>query len=325
VQVKASRHGRYRKLLIAPQSLAPIAPGLEAVFDALDQKRLQGLLSDAEFLGYGLITLLACRRRDAFQGHKTQKRESVALTTTSSRGFSLADFWQLLCSEELCRENLPVSSYQKILDQKISLDAFLNQIRFRGIPDSAHMALLKWLDHQYPLILMFHVPSASEVFELQKQGGRCISFLKSATELTAYHHDRDAISFVVHDLIHAHEFYSVPQRARQQIGFYHWLENIKHNPLLLKLQAESDGFLKSWEYVLSDMNSYCGHLLKTLEAAFVIHAGAGEGGLLWQSIVNTSDLAEDEKILFQKINSAEWNDADFLHLELVLERWFQSY
>jgi len=315
--MKASRHGRYRKHLLAPQSLLPIAPTLEIVFNNLDQKRQAGVLSDAEFLSYGLLTLLACRRLNAFQNDKTKHRAFPENDTTTrapvAAEFTLSDFWNLLCAH-----NLPVSSYEKILNQQITVYRFLNRIRFRGIPDSAQMALLKWLDNQYPLTLMFHVPSATEVFELQKQGGRCISFFKRACELTEFHHHRDTLSFTVHDLIHAHEFYANPQRARQQIGFYHWLDTIKNNPELLKLQTESAEFLERWEYVLSDMNSYCGHLLKTLNAAFAIYAHES----LWKSIVDSSDLAPQEKILFQKINSAVWNDADFLQLESVLEnRW----
>jgi len=322
---KASRHGRYRKLLLDPQNLLPAAQNLEVLFNTLDHKRQQGILSDAEFLSYGLFTLLACRRPDAFQSNKTKCKDSIEKESTplkpESTDFILSDLWNLLCEN-----NLPVSGNKKILDQKLSVYQFLNRVRFRGIPDSARMALLAWLNHQYPLILMFHVPSAAEVFELQKQGGRCTTFFKQAPELTELHHGRDAISFIVHDLIHAHEFYSLPQRAQQQIGFYHWLDNIKNNPDLLKLQAESDEFLERWEYVLSDMNSYCGHLLKTLHAAFTnyeksIHAPAGEGGLFWNNVVDTSDLEEREKILFRKINSAAWNEADFLHLELIFERW----
>ncbi len=314
---RASRHGRYRKSLLSPQSLQPVAKSLENIFNKLDDKRLEGLLSDAEFLGYGLLTLLACRRADAFQSNETQNQKNAMLTVTSS-SFTLSDFWKISCSE-----NLPLGDYQKRLDQKIPLRLFLDKVRFRGIPDSAQIALTRWLDHQYPLTLLFHIPSTSEVFELQKKGGRCISFLKQYSELIQYHHDRDAISFIVHDLIHAHEFYALPERARQQIGFYHWLDGIQHCPALLKLQTESDKFRQCWEYVLSDMNSYCGHLLKTLNAAFTIHARPGEGEWLWKNIVDFSTLEAEEKILFQKINSVTWCEADFLYLESILEKQYQ--
>jgi len=307
---KASRHGRYRKSLLSPTSLAPIAQPMAAVFNALDQQRQQGKLSDAEFVGYGLLTLLACRRTDAFQHHRRQQ----TVTTTIASEFSLADFWALLCEHQL-----PLSHYREMFDQPLSLSSFLNQMRFRGIPDSAQQALLKWLEQHYPLTLVFHIPTTSEVFALQKQGKRCISFLKEAKDLTELHHERDAISFIIHDLVHAHEFYASPQRARQQIGFYHWLDNIQENPALLALQAECPEFSQRWEYVLSDMNAYCGHLLKTLHAAFSLHDNSPQRQPLWNQVVEASDLAPDEKNLFLKINSREWNDNDFLTLEAILE------
>jgi len=321
---KASRQGRYRKLLIDPKIFFPLAKNIEAVFDVLDYKRQQGILRDAEFLSYGLLTLLACRRPDAFQSNNTKCNNSIENGSTPSKSAStnlnLSDLWNLLCEN-----NLPVSGNKKILDQRISVHEFLNRVRFRGIPDSARMALLAWLNHQYPLTLVFHIPSAGEVFELQKKGGRCVSFFKQADDLIELHHDRDVISFIVHDLIHAYEFYSLPQRAKQQIGFYHWLDNIKSNPQLIKLLDESGEFLKCWEYILSDMNSYCGHLLKTLHAAFTIyeksiHAPAGAGELLWNNVVDTSNLEASEKTLFRKINSAAWNEADFFQLESIFER-----
>lgn len=310
---KASRRGRYRKSLLDPQSLLSIAHQLETFFNQLDQKRQHGIVSDAEFLSCGLLTLLACRRPDAFQNHRGHKREAVATKTTAGV-FTMADFWHLLDEQ-----HLPLKHYQKILDQSLSVSQFLNRIRFRGIPDSARTSLLKWLDQEYPLTLVFHIPSVDEVFALQKCGGRCVSFLKQADDLTKVHHDRDTISFIVHDLIHAHEFYAHAKRARQQIGFYHWLDNIRGNSRLIELLATSDAFRERWEYILSDMNSYCGHLLQTLHAAFSLHARAVQGESLWNTIVDGSDLAPNEKVMFQKINSSAWCETDFLQLEAILE------
>lgn len=312
MQRKPSRQGRYRKKLIDPQELLPLSQALEAVFYSLDNKRREGLLSDGEFLCYGLLTLLACRRADAFQRNTTGFRNQS--TSIASTRFNLADFWQLLSTQAL-----PLRAYQAQLDHPIPLEHFLENIRFRGIPDSARQALLAWLHHQYPLILVFHIPSATKIFEWQKQGARCISFFKQADELVTHHHDRDAISFIIHDLIHAHEFYANPQRARQQIGFYHWLDTIRDHPCITQLQHESAKFHAAWEYVLSDMNSYGGHLLQTLHAAFTLHSPHGQGALFWQQVVEASNLNPQEKCLFQKINSPEWQDTDFLQLESILE------
>lgn len=315
---KASRSGRYRKSLLPPRHLLALAGQIAAVFRALDELRVAGRLSDAEFSGYGLLTLLACRRPDAFQRHPQQPSAAVQPHNTG-QPFLMGDFWQLVRSHQL----LP-DAYGKLLDQELSLRIFLEHIRFRGIPDSAQLALCQWLDQRYPLVLMFHIPPAPEVFDLQKRGNRCVTFLKEANELTGIHHGRDSLSFVVHDLIHAHEFYSHPQRARQQIGFYHWLDSVQQQPDLLALRAGSAAFRERWDYVLSDMNSYCGHLLKTLHAAVAIHGSSANAEDLWGRIVDFSGLDRVENALFKRINTPEWHADDFLQLESVLEKHFQA-
>ncbi len=310
---KSSRSGRYRKLLIAPDELLPFAKKLEVIFSILDEKRKQNEINNAEFLSYGLLALLACRRNDAFQKNPVAINQSDLLNLDDRR-FSMQDFFSLLQSN-----SLPVLPFKKWHDKKITLLLFLRHNRFRGIPDSARRALLEWLEQKYPLTLLFYVPTVAEVFSLQKQGGRCVSFFQNASEICKLHHDRDVISFIVHDLIHAHEFYSDPKRAVQQIGFYHWLDNIASNPKIQVLINQSSSFQERWEYVLSDMNSYCGHLLKTLHAAFTLHAPLGESANLWQNVVENSNLLDNEKSLFLKINSHDWADEDFFQLEKIFE------
>jgi hypothetical protein len=310
---KSSRSGRYRKVLIAPEELLPFAAKLEVVFKVLDDKRKQNEINDATLLSFGLLALLACRRNDAFQKKPISINQTDSLSVYGGR-FSLSDFFALLQ-----KNNLPITAFKKWLDKKTTLLFFLQHNRFRGIPDSARQALLEWLGQKYPLTLLFHIPTVDEVFTLQKQGGRCVTFFLNTNDLCKLHHERDAISFIIHDLIHAHEFYADPKRAVQQIGFYHWLDNIASNPKLQALIKQSPSFQERWEYVLSDMNSYCGHLLKTLHAAFVLHAKPGESTILWQNIVQSSNLTTEEKILFLKINTPSWQDEDFYQLEKIFE------
>jgi len=310
---KSSRSGRYRKVLIAPEELLPFAAKLEVVFKVLDDKRKQNEINDATLLGFGLLALLACRRNDAFQKNPISINQTDSLSVYSGR-FSLSDFFALLQ-----KNDLPITAFKKWLDKKTTLLFFLQHNRFRGIPDSARQALLQWLGQKYPLTLLFHIPTVDEVFTLQKQGGRCVTFFLNSNDICKLHHERDVISFIIHDLIHAHEFYADPKRAIQQIGFYHWLDNISQNTKIQVLLKQSGGFQERWEYVLSDMNSYCGHLLKTLHAAFILHAPPSESTLLWQNVVENSNLHDKEKLLFLKINSNEWKDENYFHLEKIFE------
>ena len=312
---KSSRSGRYRKLLIPPEELIPYSQNLENLFAALQEKRNARELSDAEFLSYGLLALLACRRIDALQ-----KNPGVQISkNTTQENFLLTDFFLLLK-----KFNLPTEAFKKFADQEINIIEFLSRIRFRGIPDSARQALMQWLEKKYPLHLFFYIPSIGEVFNMQKWGGRCVSFFMNAQSIIQLHHDRDVISFIVHDLIHANEFYSNKEMAEQQIGFYQWLDEIKNIPDLQLLIQESNGFRERWEYLLSDMNSYCGHLLKTFHAAFKIHASESESVRLWSLIVENSKLTPAERILFLKINSFDWVEDDFYLLEDVFKNKFNG-
>lgn len=298
---------------MAPEELRPFAKKLESLFGVLEEKRKHSEINHAEFLSYGLLALLACRRNDAFQKSPTILNQPKSVNQMGTL-FAMQDFFTLLQNYDL-----PILPFKKWLDKNISLTLFLQQNRFRGIPDSARNALLEWLENKYPLTLFYYIPTVAEVFALQKQGGRCVSFLQNADQICQLHHERDVISFIIHDLIHAHEFYSDPKRAIQQIGFYHWLDNISQNTKIQALLKHSAGFQERWEYVLSDMNSYCGHLLKTLHAAFILHAPPSESTLLWQNVVENSNLLDNEKLLFLKINSIEWKDENFLHLEKIFE------
>ena len=313
---KASRSGRYRKQVMAPNELAPFAKNLESLFSELLNKRQLRTINDAEFLSFGLLALLGCRRPDAFQ-----KRTSIQKNTSTQIGndntFDLNDFLLLLNKHEL-----PTIAFKKNIGLKINLVDYLNQIRFRGIPDSARQSLLQWLQKQFPLHLLFYIPSVQEVFSMKKSGGRCVSFFALAKDLTILHHNRDVISFIVHDLIHAHEFYANKEMAQQQIGFYQWLDEIRNIAELQYLIVHSEGFRERWEYLLSDMNSYCGHLLKTFHAAFKIHATVPDSQPLWNLIVEQSNLMVTEKLLFLRINTPEWTNEDFLLLESIFEKKF---
>jgi hypothetical protein len=312
---KSSRSGRYRKILMPPEELIPYSQNLEKLFASLQEKRNARELSDAEFLSYGLLALLACRRIDAFQ-----KNPSVQISkNTTQENFLLTDFFVLLKNF-----NLPMAAFKKFTDQEINIFEFLSRNRFRGIPDSARQALMQWLEKKYPLHLFFYIPTIGEVFNMQKWGGRCVSFFMNNQSLTQLHHDRDVISFIVHDLIHANEFYSNKEMAEQQIGFYQWLDEIKNIPDLQLLIAKSNGFKERWEYLLSDMNSYCGHLLKTFHAALKIHTSESESIRLWSLIVENSNLTPAERVLFLKINTIDWVDKDFYILEDVFKNKFNG-
>lgn len=314
---KSSRSGRYRKLLIQPSELMPFAKNLEGLFNTLQQKRLKREMGDAEFLSYGLLALLACRRDDAFQKNPGL---TVRNNPQSQSNMVFNDFLVLLQEHEL-----PTKAFKKFSEIGCDIYEFLNRIRFRGIPDTARQALLQWLDKKYPLHLFLYIPTVNEVFNMQKWGGRCVTFFMQSSDITQLHHERDVISFIVHDLIHANEFYANQIRAKQQIGFYQWLDEIKDFTEIQELTSRSTGFQERWDYLLSDMNSYCGHLLKTLHAAIIIHVPDPENQMLWKKIIDKSNLTTTERNLFFRINAPDWKDEEYYQLEKIFEKKAASH
>lgn len=320
---RSSRQGRYRHQLVTGDFFVKHAHSLSAFFGVLQKKLLDRQCSSADFVGYSLLALLSCRRNDAFQKHASLSSE------LRSSHLELSEFNCSALLDLMRQQSLPTKALESLaIKDAESLLSLIAKIRFRGIPESARLALLAWMQGNYPLQLFFRIPLPQEIFEMQKQGLRCVSILISELEMQQLYHGRDALSFIVHDLIHAHEFYSNPQRARQQIGFYHWVSEVHHLPYLQEILRTYPEFQKKWEYLLSDMNSYCGHLLKTTHAFLQIQNQTSNSSIsfehLWKEIVAQTNLNLNQQKLFQRINQQTWNDTDFLALETVFERYAQN-
>ncbi len=308
----SSRKGRYRKQLVVAGFFEKFANSFSLVFNELWKFKEEKHLNEGEFVGYGLMTMLACRRKDAFQKFTPQKQNEIKIDRKKS--FGMADFFEVLKKHDISLDESFESFYREM-----SLEECLSSVRFRGIPDSARLSLLQWVRNDYPLQLLGYIPNVDEVFAMQLLGKRCVTFFMQADELLLDHHGRDALSFVVHDLIHAHEFYENRQRTKQQIGFYLWLQSISSIDALQYLIHSSKEFKEYWDYLRSDMNSYCGHLLKTLEATLTIHSKEIDPDFHWGKLIDLSDLPLSDKNLFKKINTKDWSDEDFIRLENIFE------
>lgn len=327
--MSASRSGRYRKILFEPATLQAFAPRLEAAFGDLTVR--YGLAASAnihapDLVAAGILLMLACRRSDALQKRgrlarpllpDLQSRQKLQdLTPDASRPHPMTvENLQDLAH----RHGLPSQALAPFCGQGLTLSALLAHSQWRGIPDAARSALLAWKDGLYPLQLHFGIPTSERVFDLQKQGRRCITFFLRAEEMSTLHHERDALSFVVHDLMHAHAFYADPVRMRQQVGFYHWLDRARCATGLAHLLEASPAFHESWEYIVSDMNAYCGHLLQTLRATLALHAPQGQGDKLWEDVIQATDLPPALAEIFLRVNSPQWQTKAFYEVECFCE------
>lgn len=315
---KSSRAGRYRKQLTPLSALEPIAQTLEQVFHKLDALRLQKKISDAEFLSMGLLILLACRRKDAFQ--------KSGLSITANQNISIGSFTCNDFKEFIHTYELPVHSLITLLElsPQNEISSLIKAIRFRGVPESSRLALLHYLEGQYPLQLYFFIPTIEEVFSMQKQGRRCVTFFKTKNEILQLYHGRDVVSFIIHDLMHAHEFYDNRKMAQQQIGFYHFLDKALHTSEITNLYESNKDFQTKLQYIMSDMNSYCGHLIKTLHAAVILHSPQNSGNEIWEKISQKVCNQPNEQNLLRRVNTDNWTNDDFVKFENIMDTYFQN-
>lgn len=299
-KIRSSRPGRYRHQLLSTELVQKGSPALLNLFAQLRSQSMQ--LAEAEIAAVALLALFSLKGPKAFEKKPSPNQKNPSI---------LADTILKIFDQH----QLPTQRLRAMTQPHSSLYELISSLRFRGVPDSARQSLLCWLDGKYPLHLYFHVPSVSEVFSFQKKGHRIVSLLCKEPELSEGYKGRDVLSFLIHDLIHAHEFYCQPQQTLQQIGFYQWISQI-HNLEIVQAQLQrSEIFLNSWNYLLSDMNSYCGHMLKTTHAILSQQWPANDFPEIWTQLLQRTSLPEAYLEIFKKVNTTEWTEKHFSETE----------
>jgi hypothetical protein len=193
----------------------------------------------------------------------------------------------------------------------------INNFGLMSIPYSSLRALMKWGQGEYHLKLFTNIPLPHDVLHLQRNKIRCVTVpLKKEMIENYILGDRDALSFFVHDLIHADHFFHENTLAQGQIGFYHLMHEF-YELGYFKEFFKVKGFKDEFEYLISDMNAYCVHLMKGFKAIIKKYN---------QSEISTDDLIkkyfsnhtmiEQE---MQKLNTPSFEDPrDTLRIEQFL-------
>lgn len=250
----SSRAGRFKKKLVSLEALQTEAPLIEQKMVPFLKLFHQKKLSAAELTATYIITVLSHRFPGTWLGSKVQVLHDHEIAVSLS---------------ELPFEFEP-SILKRLSGFKTLGDVFQN-FSFRSTPLSINRAVLHWSSSVYPLILMFCIPSSREVLEQQKNGRRCVTILTDAKRTRDYIlGERDALSFTLHDLIHADHFYQDHEHTIGQKGFYRLMDqslNEGHFGNLLR----QEGFSREFDYLISDMNAYPVHLMKCFKSALLFY------------------------------------------------------
>ena len=270
----SSRAGRFKKKLVSLQELELEAPKVAARLKPILELFTQGKISAAEATAYYIIIILSHRFPKTWLGSKKAP-------TGIEHGMRAP--WKLLDLEANVIERL------RGLE---SLGEIFDQFALKSTPLPVNRALLSWSAGTYPLELMFSIPSPLEVLAQQVQGRRCVTALTTEARLKSYVlGERDALSFTMHDLIHADHFYHSPVSYQGQLGFYGLLELCLKEDHFRDLCGSKE-FQWELDYFISDMNAYAVHLMKCLKSA-IIHYGSREEYQEWLSKLKLSELESE--------------------------------
>jgi hypothetical protein len=315
---------RYRKQNISSEKLADEA--LDLTEPLMQLRRLYNLreISDAELVAAYLVLHLAYRHpRRWYNGLRSTLNPQLEARAVSPTIEILGSRWKSTFHEHLYRCGL-----------REALDFFVSG-QLRGVPAAAANSLNHWHAKRYPLHLMFTIPTPADLLRLQARGERIVTVpLEESDRGQFILNQRDNVGFVLHDLIHAEHFYGSGELFQGQLGFYRLL-HVRLDEFLASFKsfAGEDAswpiFQTEFEYVISDMNSHCVHLLKCFKAVLLRHTlrswGHGESAFLSTSDkdrfnawlgdwCDLHDIQGTARAAFLRLNEAE-NPEDHLLLD----------
>lgn len=294
-----NRKGSYKKLLLSPSELEAHASYLQT--NIIELKRLD--LSEQDFTA--LYILLYLRLRTPKNWLQPKRPLSIQQLGTS-----------LL---SIIPESMQLTEWEKEKLADLSAHRLFSEYSLKGIPESVHRAMVNWYEGKWKIAMLEHIPSSRDLLKRQAQNTRCITLMtspKNCIELVFV--TRDPLSFVLHDLMHADQFFSQENSLRGQLGFYSLINSIYDHQETKKLLKSDPAFKKDFEYIVSDMNAYVIHLFKCLKST-IYRTQSSES--YFHQILSWWNMNEDEKRSSQKLNTPDFNEQD----EQLLRNFFEGH
>lgn len=203
------------------------------------------------------------------------------------------------------------------LDKNITLNQFLNRYRIKPLPESALRSLFKLGQKNFPLFIIDFEPTPFQLLQIQIDGQRIITFKDDVEQWpTKLYGERDPLSFVLHDLIHADHFFKDKNQHQGQMGFYKLIQKIQTDSHL-QLLLNDEKFRGGFEYIISDMNAHPVHLFQTLKALIDLTVSGNESQLIWNQWILTWNLPEIQRDSVQKVNTQLFSNINANHIEVM--------
>jgi hypothetical protein len=259
----SSRAGRFKKKLVSESALleeAEVIPAKLAPFLDLFSKKQ---MTSAELTAVYIIIYLAHR----FPGNWVGSLRP-SFNIQHQLNFPLAGLKEAGLIFE--------ANIAKRLSGRQTLGDIFQYFALKSTPQAVNRSLLSWSSGSYQLELMFRIPLPREVLDQQKHSRRCVSLLWEKEKISKFIlGERDALSFTMHDLIHADHFFHNNFSYQGQLGFYGLLDHCMEQGHFRE-HLNNDKFESEFEYLISDMNAYAIHLLKCLKSALIYYHAEGD-------------------------------------------------
>lgn len=166
---------------------------------------------------------------------------------------------------------------------------------FKNLPESVLRCLRRWERREYQLELIQELISPEQMLRLQAQGQRAVTVdFAAAKEGRLVDGKRDALEFLLHDLVHADLFFNDSNQYRQQVLFFQRIESFMSQSWLQEMLAQDQEMKFRFEYLISDMNSSVHHMHVYLRSLLVDAFKKREGLLAKQSLSGNRLVMIDE-------------------------------
>lgn len=298
-----NRDGSYKKILLDASMLLANGEILRTNIKELKTSALSSSLSKKDFTTLYMLLFLRIKHPKNWLQKKSEKK------IQSSIGINLLS---------VIPESFQLNDWEKEKLKDITTYELFSLFNLKGIPLSINRTMMNWYEGSWKIEMLEYIPSSRELLRLQVKNTRCITLITAPDKCDKLVFEtRDPLSFVLHDLMHADQFFNQNESLIGQLGFYKLIDLIYDQPLLKSLLKENEEFKREFEYVASDMNAYVIHLFKCLKSS-IYRTDLNEE--LFNLLVSWWEMNEAEKAASFNLNTPQFSLSD----EMILKSFFEN-
>ena len=298
-----NRNGSYKKILIDSETLKIHGEYLRTNLKSLNQMEL----SPQNFTTLYLLLFLRIKHPENWM-----QKNSKNLITPGLKIDADEDLMRLI------PETFALNEWEKEKLKGLGASGLFMNFNLKAIPESINRTMLQWISGNWNIEMLHHIPNSRELLRLQVKNTRCITVIIDPKKIDSLVlNTRDPLSFVLHDLMHADQFFSQKESLKGQLGFYKLINDIYEKSELRYLLKNNIEFKKEFEYIASDMNAYVIHLFKCLKSSV---ERTEQKEIFFDLILSWWNMSDEEKKSSRMLNTPSFNQND----ENILKNFFEK-